>query len=257
MQRMPVGFIGHGNPLAVVDPGRTRPWELWAQALPRPDSILIVSAHWEDSPVTIGATTRHDRLLYDFWGFPGFMYELQYAAPGAPRLADRVESLLAPSVTVARSDRLLDHGAWIPLMRMWPGADIPILQISMPIDMDEEDLYELGAELSPLRDERVFILGTGNLVHNLGAANLLGDPPPPDYVAEFDSWVAGSLNARDDQALLSWQERAPDALLSHPSAEHYRPIIVAAGAARDSRARFPVEGFEHGTISRRSVHLGD
>lgn len=253
--RMPVGFIGHGNPLSIADPGRTAPWANWARRLPRPNSILIVSAHWEDSPVTMGTTSSHDDLLYDFWGFPDFMYDLQYRAPGAPGLADRVESLLEPSVEVHRSDRKLDHGAWIPLKRMWPNADVPVLQISMPIDMSEEHLFDVGRELAPLRDEGVFILGTGNLVHDLRGASFQGDPKPPLFASEFDEWVAGALTARDDSALVRWRERAPEPLRSHPSAEHYRPILVAAGASEGESASFTVEGFEHGTISRRSVHF--
>jgi 4,5-DOPA dioxygenase extradiol len=252
---MPVGFIGHGNPLSVASENRTAPWSAWSRQLPRPSSILVVSAHWEDTPVTIGATTDHQKLLYDFGGFPEFMYNLQYPAPGAPGLADRVEELLAGNVQIRRSDRPLDHGAWIPLMKMWPDAGIPVLQISMPIDLDEGHLYDLGRELAPLRDEGVFILGTGNLVHDIRGASFYSDPIPPEYAAGFDTWVARSLAARDDRSLIGWREQAPDALRSHPSAEHYRPILVAAGAAPGESPRFPVEGFEHGTISRRSVEF--
>lgn len=254
-ERMPVGYIGHGNPLSIADPDRTKPWSEWAKEIPRPSSILVVSAHWEDTPVTIGTTNGHEDLLYDFWGFPDFMYDLTYPAPGAPGLADRVETLIEPSNPVRRSERPLDHGAWIPLMRMWPAADIPILQISMPIDASEEHLYELGRELSPLRDEGVFILGTGNLVHDLRGADLGSNPEPPLYASAFDDWASKVIGSRDDQALMTWREAAPDPLRSHPSAEHYRPILVAAGASRGEAASFSVEGFEHGTISRRSVHF--
>jgi 4,5-DOPA dioxygenase extradiol len=252
---MPVGFIGHGNPLNVVIEERSAPWRRWARSLPRPKAVLAVSAHWEDTPVTIGRTADHDELLYDFWGFPEFMYRLRYPAPGAPDLADRVEAILSPHLTVVRADRPIDHGAWCPLIHMFPEADVPVLQISMPIDLAEEGLVSLGAELSPLRDEGVFILATGNLVHDLRHANLAGDPPPPDYVVRFDAWVAGALERRDDRALEEWRDVAPAALRSHPSAEHYRPLLVAAGAAKGDAARFPVEGFEHGTIARRCVQL--
>ncbi|HEU4528798.1 MAG TPA: class III extradiol ring-cleavage dioxygenase, partial [Actinomycetota bacterium] len=175
--------------------------------------------------------------------------------PGAPALADRVEALLAPHLPVARADRPIDHGAWCPLVHLFPQADVPVLQLSMPMQMTERALVELGAELSPLRDEGVFILATGNLVHDLRHANLAEDPEPPAYARAFDAWVATALDRRDAGALESWGEAAPDPLLSHPSAEHYRPILVAAGAARGAEARFPVEGFEHGTISRRCVLL--
>ncbi|HEU4356327.1 MAG TPA: class III extradiol ring-cleavage dioxygenase [Actinomycetota bacterium] len=253
--RMPVGFIGHGNPMNVVMEGRAEPWRRWARSLPTPKAVLTVSAHWEDAPVTIGRTRDHTELLYDFWGFPEFMYRIRYPAPGAPALADRVEALLAPHLSVARADRAIDHGAWCPLIHLFPEADVPVLQISMPMDLSERALVALGAELSPLRDEGVFILATGNLVHDLRHANLAADPEPPPYAEAFDAWVASALERGDGAALESWREAAPDALRSHPSAEHYRPILVAAGAARGDQARFPVEGFEHGTISRRCVVL--
>lgn len=252
-KRMPVGFVGHGNPLNAVDPGRNGPWRSWGGSLPRPLAILAVSAHWEEAPVTIGSTRNHEELLYDFWGFPDYMYRLRYPAPGAPGLADRVEDLLEPHFPIIRTDRLVDHGVWVPAMHIWPDADVPLLQISMPASMTDSDLYDLGSELTPLRDEGIFILGTGNIVHNLGAARLDADPPPPEYVHEFDSWTANALRNHDHRGLVSWRERAPEPLRSHPSAEHYRPLIVAAGASQDGDAGFPVTGFEHGTISRRSV----
>jgi 4,5-DOPA dioxygenase extradiol len=253
--RMPVGFIGHGNPLNVAIDERSAPWRAWARSLPTPAAILTVSAHWEDTPVTIGRTRAHDELLYDFWGFPEFMYRLRYPAPGAPALADRVEELLGPHVQVARADRPIDHGAWVPLIHLFPEADVPVLQISMPMTMTEEQLAALGAELSPLRDEGVFVLATGNLVHDLRHADLSGDVPPPGYAVAFDAWVATALERGDGRAVQEWRHAAPDPLLSHPSAEHYRPVLVAMGAARGDEARFPVEGFEHGTIARRCVQL--
>ncbi len=252
--RMPVGFIGHGNPLNVALKQRSEPWQRWGRALPRPKAVLAISAHWEDAPVTIGRTADHDELLYDYWGFPEFMYRLRYPAPGAPELADRVETLLGPHWPVARNEgRAIDHGVFVPLIHLFPDADLPVLEISMPMTMSEDLLYELGGELSPLRDEGVFVLGTGNLVHDLRHAVLTEDPAPPEYVRAFDGWVATSLERRDDRGLQDWMQVAPDPLLNHPSAEHYRPLLVVAGAARGETARFPVEGFEHGTISRRSV----
>jgi 4,5-DOPA dioxygenase extradiol len=253
---MPVGFVGHGNPLNVALRERAEPWRRWGHSLPRPSAVLVISAHWEDSPLTIGRTRDHDELLYDYWGFPEFMYRIRYPAPGAPDLADRVERLLSPQVAVARAeDRPIDHGAFVPLIHLFPEADIPILQISMPMQMNESELYSLGGELSPLCESGVFVLGTGNLVHDLRHAVLTEDPPPPRYVEAFDRWVATALERRDDHALEDWREVAPEPLRNHPSAEHYRPLLVAAGAARGRTARFPVEGFEHGTISRRSVLL--
>ena len=251
---MPVGFIGHGSPLNVADQGRTAPWKAWARTLPRPRMILAVSAHWEGAPVTIGRTRAHEELLYDFYGFPDWMYQLQYPAPGAPGLADTVEALLSAELEVVREDRPLDHGVWVPLIHMWPEADVPVLEISMPLDMPEDALYDLGAELAPLRSEGVFVLSTGNLVHDLRGMSH-DDMEPPAYVADFDGWVADALTRHDKTALVEWRDRAPEALRSHPSAEHYRPLLVAAGAAGSDDVRFPVDGFEHGTIARRSVQF--
>jgi 4,5-DOPA dioxygenase extradiol len=254
--RMPVGFVGHGNPLNVAMRRRAEPWQRWGRTLPRPAAVLVVSAHWEDAPVTIGRTRDHDELLYDYWGFPEFMYRLRYPAPGAPALADRVETLLSPHMAVARAEhRAVDHGAFVPLIHLFPDADVPVLQLSMPMQMTEPQLVALGAELSPLRDEGVFSLSTGNLVHDLRHANFMEDVAPPTYAEAFDRWVTTALERRDDRALQSWLDAAPNPLRSHPSAEHYRPLLVAAGAARSEVARFPVEGFEHGTIARRSVQL--
>lgn len=255
-ERMPVAFVGHGNPLNVVMEDRYEGWVAWSRSLPRPSAILTVSAHWEDAPVTIGRTLGHDELLYDFYGFPDFMYEVSWPAPGAPGLADRLQTLLQPHLSVVRADRPLDHGAWVPLARMFPEADIPVLQLSMPMTMGEIELLGLGAELSPLRDEGVLILATGNVVHDLRHAVFTGDVEPPPFAVAFDDWVEANLERRDDAALTDWRNAAPSALRAHPSAEHYRPLVVAAGAAGDATARFPLTGFEHGTISRRCVQFG-
>jgi len=254
--RMPVGFVGHGNPMSVLDQAKGELWAEWGASLPRPRAILTVSAHWEDSPVTIGRVIRHQGLLYDFYGFPEEMYRLQYPAPGAPELADRVAGLLAPLVHVVRSDRAVDHGAWVPLLHMWPEADVPLLQISMPRHMTEEELYSVGVALAPLRDEAVFIFATGNLVHDLRGVSFLEDEPIPGHVLEFDRWVADVLSAKDHDGLAAWRERAPDPRRAHPTPEHFRPILVAAGAAGGDEVSFPIEGFENRTVSRRCVRFG-
>lgn len=254
MERMPVGFVGHGNPLNVAIPERYEPWVQWGARLPRPKAVLAVSAHWEGTPVLVGSTTDHHEIMYDFGGFPEWMYRIAYPAPGAPDVADRVVDLLGAGHEVVRTDRLIDHGVWVPMRHLFPDADVPVLQISMPMTMSSDDLFEMGKELAALRDEGVFILGTGNVVHNLRGVDWEHDAPT-DYAVTFDEWVARSLRARDDRAIVGWDDEAPEPLRSHPSAEHYRPLIVATGAAVGSEVRFPVEGFEHATISRRSIQF--
>lgn len=256
-ERFPVGFVGHGNPMSVLDERKGALWRGWAEALPRPSAVLAVSAHWEGVPVILGNTGRHDELLYDFWGFPAEMYRLQYPAPGAPDLATTVRDLLAGSCPLARSDRPVDHGVWIPLLRMWPDADVPLLQLSMPSNMGEAELYELGERLAPLRDQDVFILASGNLVHDLRGVSFEDDgAQPPRYALDFDRWIAARLLETDRTPLIEWCTLAPDPRRCHPTAEHYRPILVAAGAAGGDPAVFPIEGFENRTVSRRCVQFG-
>lgn len=253
---MPVGFVGHGNPMSVLDQAKGTLWRKWGASLPRPRAILAVSAHWEDSPVTIGRVVHHEELLYDFYGFPDEMYRLRYPAPGASEVAERVAGLLAPHVEVARADRPVDHGAWVPLLHMWPAADVPLVQISMPRPMTEADLYRVGAALAPLRDEGVFVLATGNLVHDLRNISFEEDEPPLSHAVEFDRWVTAVLRAKDHDSLRAWRERAPEPRRAHPTAEHFRPILVAAGAAGGDQVSFPIEGFENRSISRRCVRFG-
>jgi len=207
---MPALYLGHGAPPLVDDELWTSQLASWADGLPRPRSILIVSAHWESAPLTLGATADAAPLTYDFYGFPQRYYEMTYPSPGAPQIANRVRALMPDTEPVAeRPEYGLDHGAFVPLMVMYPAADVPVLQISMPMQMTEEALVALGAELSPLRDEGVFILATGNLVHDLRHANLAEDPEPPEYARAFDAWVATALEHRDGAAPSPGARRRP------------------------------------------------
>jgi aromatic ring-opening dioxygenase catalytic subunit (LigB family) len=166
-ERMPAMYLGHGAPPLVDDPLWTTQLRAWAGALPRPTAILVVSAHWEAAPLTIGATEDAAPLVYDFWGFPDRYYQATYPAPGAPNLAAKIRGLLSGTEPVADApDRGLDHGAYVPLTVMYPDADIPVLQISMPT-LDPDRLLRIGAALRPLRDEGVLIMGSGFLTHGL------------------------------------------------------------------------------------------
>jgi len=253
-RRYPSGFVAHGAPFLALDAALGEPFRQWGAGLPRPTAILVVSAHFERAPLTIGATENKE-LLYDFSGFPRELYQVRYPAPGAPWLADRVEQLLAGEET-ARSERPLDHGVWTPLLHIAPAADIPVLEISMPHRDSPARLFDTGRRLAPLRDEGVFILGSGNLVHNLGRLDWTGTGMPPTWAAEFDAWIADVLARRDWDALIDYRERAPALGLAHPTEEHLRPILVAAGAAADDEVRFVHEGWEYGSLSRRTVQFG-
>jgi 4,5-DOPA dioxygenase extradiol len=250
----PVVFVAHGAPFLAVDPRLGAPLATWAKTLTRPAAILAVSAHWEDAPLTLG-TTEPRGLVYDFWGFPEELYRVRYPAPGAPALAERVAALLAGR-EVVRGNRGLDHGVWTPLVHLFPAADVPVLQLSMPRSLSATDLFAIGEALAPLRDEGILIMGSGNLVHNLRRVVWDGYAEPEPWAAAFDGWIGDVLARRDWDALIDYAQRAPDLQLAHPSEEHLRPILVAAGAGASAAISFPITGWEMGNISRRSVQFG-
>jgi 4,5-DOPA dioxygenase extradiol len=253
---MPAIFAAHGAPMLLDDPVWMGELATWARAIPKPKSILVISAHWEARPATLGAT-RPAPLVYDFYGFPEQYYQTRYAAPGAPELAARVRELLHEKGLGVNDDpsRGLDHGAYVPLVAMYPDADVPVLQVSMP-GLDARMLFELGRILAPLRAEGVLILGSGFLTHNMRYAFR---PGVPDWAREFDSWAEGALARLDVDALIDFQARAPSARIALPTWEHYAPLLVAAGAAADSGAKtsFPITGWwMDGAFTKRSVQFG-
>lgn len=253
--RMPVLFLAHGAPPLLDD----KPWmgELaaWAGGLPRPRAILVVSAHWDEQPLRIGATEQVP-LVYDYYGFPRRFYDLQYRAPGAPELAARVRALLDGAGLPHLDDprRGLDHGAFIPLLAMWPKADVPVLQVSLP-GLDPQRLLAMGRALASLRSEGVLLIGSGFLTHNMRA----GFAPTATWAREFDDWVTGAIVQHDLDALADFQTRAPAARLALPTWEHYAPLLVSMAAASDGtgEVKFPITGFWNGSsFTRRSVELG-
>jgi len=256
--RVPPGFVAHGAPLLATDPLKGADLSRWGAALPRPRAVLVISAHWEAAPPTLGAVETVP-LVYDFYGFPQELYRLQYPAPGAPDLARRVAALLEPGFGVAyEPTRGLDHGVWVPLVWLFPAADVPVLQLSLPWSGRPDRLLALGRALAPLADEGVLLLGSGNLVHNLGRLARADGAPPEPWAAEFDAWVAEALQTGDLDALAGFRQSAPAAALAHPTVEHYVPLLVVAGAgaALGAAASFPVTGFEFRNISRRCVQFG-
>jgi 4,5-DOPA dioxygenase extradiol len=253
--RMPSIFLAHGSPILLTD----RPWmselNLWASKLPRPKAILMLSAHWLDKPVTLGAT-KPVPLVYDFYGFPPEFYKTTYPAPGAPELAARVRALLGPGQTTDE-DRGLDHGAYVPLVAMYPGADVPVLQASLPT-LEPRELLKMGQALAPLRDEGVLIVGSGFLTHNLRRMSFDPNAPTPQWAAEFDAWTSDVLARKDVDALMQYRQKAPGVKESLPTHEHFVPVIVALGAAlADAPAvSFPITGWAYGSGTKRSVQFG-
>jgi 4,5-DOPA dioxygenase extradiol len=229
--RMPAIYLGHGAPPLVDDPLWVIQLEAWARSLPRPTAVLMVSAHWESAPLAIGATRDGVPLVYDFGGFAERYYRAAYPAPGAPQLAARVRELLGRAEPTADlPDRGLDHGAYVPLTVMYPDADVPVLQISLPT-LDPGRLLAIGRRLAPLRDEGVLIVGSGFLTHGLPfLRDFRFDATPPGWSAEFDHWAAGALDTGDVDALANFSA-APGARYAHPTTEHFAPLFVTLGAA--------------------------
>ena len=255
---MPALYLGHGAPPLLEDAGWMRQLSGWSASLPRPSAILIVSAHWQTAPMAISAT-QPVPLVYDFYGFPEHYYRMRYDAPGAPELAAQVRGLMpATEPVLERPTRGLDHGAWVPLKAMYPDADIPVLQLSMP-DLDPQHLFEVGQRLAPLRDEGVLIVGSGFMTHGLPfiAEYFRGKPGAPQWSIDFDQWAKEALDRGDLDTLFAFREKAPGMPYAHPTVEHFAPLFVTLGAVAkpDEAPDYAIEGYAYG-LSKRSFETG-
>jgi 4,5-DOPA dioxygenase extradiol len=252
---MPALFVGHGSPTnAIEDNEFSRAWASMGQALPRPRAILCISAHWETSGTRVTAMDR-PRTIHDFQGFPQAFFDMQYPAPGAPDLARRVQELVRSAEVKLDSEWGLDHGAWSVLSRMYPEADIPVVQLSLDRNRAPRFHYELGKELAGLRREGVLILGSGNIVHNL--RTIVWEDMAYDWAVEFDEAVTQLMLAGDHAALVDYQNLGPAARLSVPTNEHYLPMLYVLGAQAGGEAlQFFADGVTLGSISMRSVRMG-
>ena len=255
--RMPTLYLGHGAPPLLDDPAWMEELAAWGRDLPRPKSILMISAHWQTAPMAIGATTTVP-LVYDFYGFPERFYQLEYRSPGAPELAADVKALMPDNEPVMdRPTRGLDHGAWVPLMAMYPEADIPVLQMSLP-DLDPEHLFEVGRRLAPLRDVGVLVVGSGFMTHGLPYIGQYfdGRPGAPAWSEDFDRWAAEALATGDIDTLFAFREKAPGMPYAHPTTEHFAPLFVALGAATapDAPPDTRIDGYWYG-LAKRSIEL--
>lgn len=248
---LPSIFVSHGAPTLSLDPGATgASWQRLARDLPRPRSVLCVSAHWMTEQPAVSAPERNE-TIHDFYGFPELLYRLAYPAPGAPALAQRVSSLLGAAGIAAavERERGLDHGAWVPLRIMYPEADIPTIQLSIQPRRDASWHHRLGAALAPLRGEGVLVLASGGAVHNLRTIAWQGGPPP-DWAQEFDDWLAAALAEGREAELLDWTRRAPHAQQAQPTPDHFLPLFVALGAAGPGARGTPLHrGFTLGSLS--------
>ena len=251
-RRWPAVYLSHGAPPLLDDPLWSRELTDWGQRLGRPNAILVVSAHWESAPLTIGATTSVP-LVYDFYGFPRRYYEITYPSPGAPELAQRVRRLAGELTPVAdEPTRGLDHGAYVPLLFMYPEADVPVLQISMPSE-NPRVLIEIGRRLAPLRDEGVLIMGSGFMTHSFQA---FSEPSIPTAIREFDAWANEALARKDLDTLVDFRRAAPGLGYAHRTLDHFVPLFVALGASLEtgSDATTAIDGYWFNN-SKRSIEF--
>lgn len=254
---MPAVFVGHGSPMNTLERNEhTEAWRAFGRALPRPKAIVAVSAHWY-VPETAVTAMAHPRTIHDFGGFPPALHAFEYPAPGEPALAARVQSLLTPLPVRLDQGWGLDHGTWSVLAHVFPSADIPVVQLAIDRTQPAAFHFDLGARLAPLRDEGVLILGSGNVVHNLGLIRWGGNADPFPWASQFNDAVLAALDQRDDAPLLDPGHLGEPARLSVPTPEHYLPLLHVLGARRpQDRLDVITDGIALGSISMLSFAFG-
>ncbi len=250
-------FVSHGSPMFALEPGLLGPaLQRIGRALPDLAAVVIVSPHWQTRGVRVAASPA-PQTIHDFGGFPPPLYALQYTPPGAPALAGEAVAMLANAGFDVAIDtqRGLDHGAWVPLRYLKPGADVPVFQVSLPHDIDPAGALRMGRALAPLRARGVLVLGSGSLTHNL--SEFRQHIRDPEYAQAFADWVADAVRRRDIDALVDYRARAPHGERAHPTEEHYLPLLVALGASGgDDTASLVDGGMTYGVLSMDSFGFG-
>lgn len=253
-QTMPALFIGHGSPMnAIAANNYTATLNQYGASLPRPEAILCVSAHWMTEG-TFVTNTAQPRIIYDFYGFPDELYKVQYPAKGSPEAALFIQnSLHSTSVKFDNGSWGLDHGTWSVMKHLFPKADIPVLQLSLDVNLPPSEHLKIGQELGHLRDKGIMIIGSGNIVHNLRQISWDEKEAPFDWALSFDSWFKENLKNKQFQELATNYLQHPEGKRSVPTSEHYLPALYIAGAARPSdRLSFITEEIQNGSISMTS-----
>jgi 4,5-DOPA dioxygenase extradiol len=253
---MPVVFFGHGSPMNTLDRNPyTEAWRQIGEAIPRPKAIVCVSAHWYTEGTAVTAMSL-PRTIHDFYGFPQALFDVRYPAPGEPGLASRVRGLLAPVDVALDESWGLDHGTWSVLKHAYPGADVPVVQLSIDGTQPPRFHYETGRRLAPLRDEGILVAGSGNVVHNLRLMRR-GGGPAFDWAVRFNERIRDALARRDHAALVDFEKLGEDARLSVPTPEHYLPLLYIAALQReDESMTFPVDGYDLGSVSMLTAAAG-
>jgi 4,5-DOPA dioxygenase extradiol len=262
--KMPVLFVGHGSPMNIISKnGYTEDLAKTAKQLPKPKAILVVSAHWLTSGTYVGCMNK-PRTIYDFYGFPIELYKIRYPSPGAPKEAAFVTETVKNAQVKCDADWGLDHASWAVLKHMYPNADVPVFEMSLDYspynDWRPKPLeyhYRLAAELAPLRENGVLIIGSGNLVHNLGLIEFDTDAEPYGWAVTFDEKIKTSLLNRNHGALLNYLDFGREAHYAVPTLDHYLPMIYAiALQGKDESLKFIHEGFQNGSVSMRAFQIG-
>ncbi len=253
--RMPILFVGHGSPMnAIEDNSYSRTWRELGSELPLPTAILSVSAHWITQGITKVSVTKIPETIHDFGGFPKQLFNVQYKAPGSPDYAEQTIQLLNKSHAEADLYQGLDHGTWSVLINMYPGANIPVYQLSIDYSKPPEYHFNLMKDLQILRNKGVLVMGSGNIVHNLSRLQMNG--MTHDWSIEFDALIKSYLDKRDYLSVVNFQNLGSLAKLAHPTHDHFLPLIYSIGMAdkKDTLSYFN-EGFDLGSISMRSLIL--
>lgn len=234
-QTLPSLFISHGSPMLALDPGQVgAAFQRISHNLPRPKAIIVMSAHWQSSRLEVSTQQQPD-TWHDFGGFPDALYQLRYPAPGAPQLAERLITILGDKGIAAtpNSIRPRDHGVWMPLLHLYPEADIPVIQLSLPHRANARDIYAIGLALQGLRNEQILLIGSGSITHNLAELDWRGElDGPPEWASAFKNWVINTLASDGVDQALDWVRQAPYALRNHPTDEHFLPLFFALGAGQ-------------------------
>lgn len=253
---MPALFLGHGNPMLAIEPNHfADSWRQLGQQLPRPRAILMISAHWYARGTGVTAMAQ-PRTIHDFCGFPQALFEVQYPARGDPQLAKQIQQSLAPLPVALDQAWGLDHGCWAVLKHMYPAADIPVLQLSIDAGQPPAFHYLLGKQLAALRQQNVLLIGSGNVVHNLGMVEFGNDVPALPWAIEYELWVKLQIQQGNHAPLIDYLNSHLAAHLASPRPDHYLPLLYVLGAQLPGDVvSFPTEGIDLAAISMLSLLL--
>ncbi|MCL4531041.1 MAG: 4,5-DOPA dioxygenase extradiol [Chloroflexi bacterium] len=253
--KMPVLFVGHGNPMNVIEENEfSRAWDAAGKSLPKPKAIICISAHWVTRGTLVTAMDK-PRTIYDFYGFPPEMYEIRYDAPGAPDLAEQVRRIIKNTEVKPDLNWGLDHGTWTVLKRMFPKADVPVIQMSLDANIEAQKHYEVSRQLKELREEGVLIIGSGNIVHNLRMARF--DDSAYDWAVDFDQRIAKWISQNDHEPIIHYEKGDQASALAINTAEHYVPLLYSLALKDENEpVSFFADKVMGGSISMRSVRIG-